>query len=213
MNSRLSPVDSDWQDGFVFVGNQLSLDFLNTQPVIDGEPLELLPDLAALLRWLTAAQLMNKAEASMLTQTWRAKRETALASLHDFREALRHVVFDLEHGHGPSRSFVSETNRLLTQYTLVDEVAGTGMDWKRRRRFDFHEPGGAFAPILDATVELLVNADYSRIRKCGSCVLHFYDTSKKGTRRWCSMQMCGNRSKVAAYALRQRSQNESATKY
>ena len=42
------------------------------------------------------------------------------------------------------------------------------------------------------------------MRKCGECVLHFYDTSKKGTRRWYSMQLCGNRLKVAAYATRQR---------
>jgi predicted RNA-binding Zn ribbon-like protein len=35
-------------------------------------------------------------------------------------------------------------------------------------------------------------------------VLHFQDTSKKGTRRWCSMRLCGNRHKVAAYADRQR---------
>src|SRR5438309_11915489 len=32
--------------------------------------------------------------------------------------------------------------------------------------------------------------------------LHFHDISKKGTRRWCSMQLCGNRLKVAACAAR-----------
>ena len=34
--------------------------------------------------------------------------------------------------------------------------------------------------------------------------LHFHDTSKKGTRRWCRMRLCGNRMKVAAYAAWQR---------
>src|SRR6516164_5368126 len=48
------------------------------------------------------------------------------------------------------------------------------------------------------------SVDRTRVRKCGQCVLHFLDTSKKGTRRWCSMQLCGNRLKVAAYALRKR---------
>jgi predicted RNA-binding Zn ribbon-like protein len=43
-----------------------------------------------------------------------------------------------------------------------------------------------------------------RVRKCDQCVLHFYDISKKGTRRWCSTQLCGNRQKVAAYAARRR---------
>jgi predicted RNA-binding Zn ribbon-like protein len=28
---------------------------------------------------------------------------------------------------------------------------------------------------------------------------YFYDVSKNQTRRWCSMDVCGNRAKVAAY--------------
>jgi predicted RNA-binding Zn ribbon-like protein len=30
---------------------------------------------------------------------------------------------------------------------------------------------------------LFADVDRSRVRKCAQCVLHFYDTSKKGTRR------------------------------
>jgi predicted RNA-binding Zn ribbon-like protein len=51
---------------------------------------------------------------------------------------------------------------------------------------------------------LFANIDRRRVRKCDQCVLHFHDTSKKGTRRWCSMQLCGNRLKVASYAARRR---------
>jgi len=53
-------MSKDWRDGFLFVGNQLSLDFLNTRPVIDGKQVELLPDSASLLRWLAAAGLLTK---------------------------------------------------------------------------------------------------------------------------------------------------------
>ena len=35
---------SDWKDGFLFLGNHLALDFLNTRPVRNGEAVELLPD-------------------------------------------------------------------------------------------------------------------------------------------------------------------------
>ena len=41
----------DWRDGFLFVGNHLCLDFVNTQPVMNGQPAELLSDWKALLRW------------------------------------------------------------------------------------------------------------------------------------------------------------------
>ena len=39
----------DWRDGFLFVGNHLSLDFVNTRPVMNGQPVELLSDWNALL--------------------------------------------------------------------------------------------------------------------------------------------------------------------
>jgi predicted RNA-binding Zn ribbon-like protein len=35
-------------------------------------------------------------------------------------------------------------------------------------------------------------------------VLLFLDTSRSHTRRWCSMEQCGNRSKVAAFNARSR---------
>src|SRR4051812_25601972 len=43
-----------------------------------------------------------------------------------------------------------------------------------------------------------------RIRECSAedCRLVYLDTSRSGTRRWCSMQRCGNRAKVRAHRAR-----------
>ena len=40
-----------------------------------------------------------------------------------------------------------------------------------------------------------------RIRECSAddCRLVYLDTSRSGTRRWCSMQRCGNRAKVRTF--------------
>ncbi|MEU1123989.1 CGNR zinc finger domain-containing protein [Streptomyces sp. NPDC005899] len=45
-----------------------------------------------------------------------------------------------------------------------------------------------------------------RVRPCANdeCVLHFYDVSKNGTRRWCSMAGCGNRAKAQRHYARHR---------
>ena len=45
-----------------------------------------------------------------------------------------------------------------------------------------------------------------RIRKCAAadCILHFLDVSKGGDRRWCSMAVCGNRSKVRRHRIEAR---------
>jgi Putative stress-induced transcription regulator len=61
---------SDWKDGFLFVGNQVALDFLNTRPVQNGESMELLPDFSSLLRWLQAAELISARAAANVQQQW-----------------------------------------------------------------------------------------------------------------------------------------------
>ena len=49
----------EWIDGFLFVGNHLALNFLNTKPVLEDGPREFLPDPEAFGRWLVAAGLVT----------------------------------------------------------------------------------------------------------------------------------------------------------
>lgn len=191
---------NDWRDGFLFLGNHLTLDFLNTRPVMAEGPLELLPDPSALARWLGAAGVLPSHEATQFRKSWCSETPASLGHLLAFREALRQAVLQMEDGAAPT--FLPELNRLLTAHPGHDQVVEAGRTLQRRRVYQIRTPPDAFAPLLDATVDLLTAADWSKIRKCATCVLHFYDTSKRGGRRWCSMQLCGNRAKVAAYYRR-----------
>jgi predicted RNA-binding Zn ribbon-like protein len=92
----------------------------------------------------------------------------------------------------------------MAKHPMLTELKSTGSGFLNQQRFEARNPEDLFAPIAHAGAALFATADQTRVRKCGSCVLHFYDTSKKGTRRWCSMRLCGNRLKVAAYAARHR---------
>jgi len=61
-------------------------------------------------------------------------------------------------------------------------------------------------PVAETASDFLCHADFSLVRKCESlaCIQYFYDLSKNHARRWCSMSVCGNRMKVAAYHRRAR---------
>jgi predicted RNA-binding Zn ribbon-like protein len=202
-------MSNDWRDGFLFVGNHLALDFLNTRPVIDGQLVELLPDSSALARWLAASRLIAKPRSVQLKRRWSGSEFTAtLEDLWKLRESLRKVVCQMEAGHSAAASFLGDLNRLLLEYPYVDQVVNSDSSLMRRKRFAPELPEHVFAPLADAIADLLTNVAKSRVRKCRKCVLHFYDTSKKGTRLWCSMNMCGNRAKVAAYAERKRAEAE-----
>jgi len=87
---------------------------------------------------------------------------------------------------------------------MLGKLQATGKAPFMELWFEPRQPEDLFAPLADSAAKLFASVDHNRVRKCGQCVLHFYDTSKKETRRWCSMQLCGNRLKVAAYTARQR---------
>jgi predicted RNA-binding Zn ribbon-like protein len=202
-------MSNDWRDGFLFVGNHLALDFLNTRPMMDGQLVEMLPDCGALARWLAAARLITKLQSARLKRRWSDSEFTAtLDELWKLRESFRKVVFQMEAGHSLSAGFIEDLNRLLLQYPYVEQVGNGESGLERRKRFAPELPADVFVPLADAIADLLTNATRSRIRKCRNCILHFYDTSNKGTRLWCSMNLCGNRSKVAAYAERKRAAAE-----
>ena len=54
-------------------------------------------------------------------------------------------------------------------------------------------------------IELLSGPLAERFRECASdnCPLVFVDASRPGSRRWCSMERCGNRNKIRAHRARQ----------
>ena len=197
---------SDWKDGFLFLGNQLALDFLNTCPVQNGEAVELLPDFDALLRWFQAADLLSVREAASLRQHWGSSTQAqhVVEAMRELRERLRKEILSWERDGTVHRAATGELNRLMAEHPMLTRLKASGGTSTTELWFDPHRPEDLFAPVAHSAATLFADVDRNRVRKCGQCVLHFYDTSKKGTRRWCSMQLCGNRLKVAAYAARRR---------
>jgi predicted RNA-binding Zn ribbon-like protein len=197
---------SVWNNGFLFVGNHLALDFLNTRPIQDGKARELLPDFASLLRWFQTAGLVSPRGAAILKRHWGQSLEAlrTLEAMRRLRERLRKEILRWEDG-GVHYLIIEELNRLMAAYPMRARLKKkNSKELFTELYFKPQRPEDLFAPLAQAAAMLFAMANRDRVRKCDECVLHFVDTSKKGTRRWCSMQLCGNRLKVAAYAARRR---------
>ncbi|MFB7026765.1 MULTISPECIES: CGNR zinc finger domain-containing protein [unclassified Streptomyces] len=72
-------------------------------------------------------------------------------------------------------------------------------------------PGGppartALARIAAAWAEIVLSGHVHRLKRCAehTCGWVFWDASKNHSRRWCSMRVCGNRTKSRRYATRRR---------
>ncbi len=196
----------EWIDGFPFLANRPILDFLNTKPVLAQGPTELLPNFDALERWLIASGVVTSAKTKRLMQSWRRSPHAAsfLKDLIGFRERLRDAVVRMEGGSAPPAEFIREVNAGLLQHPLATALHEREGKIVREPSFTPKRPSDLWAIFFDAAADLLSEPEAARIRKCEACVLHFFDTSKKGSRRWCSMNICGNRLKVAAYQRRKR---------
>jgi predicted RNA-binding Zn ribbon-like protein len=211
-HSEHSDSRGDWRGKFLFVGNQLALDLLNTSLIQNGEPVELLAAPVDLADWLASASLISQADATTLAKSWSTGEAASelsaseLSQLHAFREHLRSAVIDTEAGACPSPAFIAELNRWLADYPTIRQAEVHDNALVATERFQPTTPRDAMRPLAAVALEALTHIDRTRLRKCEGCVVHFFDISKKGSRRWCSMNLCGNRRKVAAYQGRRRQQ-------
>src|SRR5215468_795405 len=105
-----SKVPDEWRNGFLFVGNHLALDFLNTRPILAEGPKELLPDVDALVRWLVASGVLTPQKGKTLARKWQAMPESPvfLRALLKFRERLRAVVIRQEARLAVRDEFIAE---------------------------------------------------------------------------------------------------------
>ncbi|HVO57018.1 MAG TPA: ABATE domain-containing protein [Dongiaceae bacterium] len=196
---------SDWKDGFLFLGNELVLDFVNTRPVQNNRPMELLPDFGAVLRWFQAADLLDSEQIARFKRQWEGTTEALKTTevIKDLRERWREEILAWEGGRAIRSKTLDELNRVMGMHPMLTRLAKSRAAYSMKLWFEVREPADLLAPLAHSAAALFATGARKRVRKCANCVLHFHDTSKKGTRRWCSMRLCGNRFKVAAYAARQ----------
>ncbi|MGW8394382.1 CGNR zinc finger domain-containing protein [Pseudoduganella sp. HUAS MS19] len=176
-----------------FYGDHPALDLINT--VVQGE--ETWHGDADVMAWLAAAgQLAASARAP-------GQPGELLAAARALRETVRSAVAARKAGR---RFGVAALNAALAhaeRHLVLVEESGDGLSL--HTRYAARTPEQLLAPLAEAAAQLLATADFRLVRKCEdhACTLWFLDRTKSHRRRWCSMTLCGNRNKVAAFRQRQ----------
>ncbi len=196
----------EWIDGFLVVGNQRALDLLNTRLVVQDQQMEMLTDTSALVRWLLISGLAPGTEMKEKLTVWSGEAEARkfLRELRIFRESLREAVLSLEEGKQPSAAFLADLNTRLFAHPIRRAITMKSGKMQSRQISRTSVADTLWAALLHEMERLFTDTEPNRVRKCESCVVQFLDVSKKNARRWCSMGLCGNKIKVAAYQDRQR---------
>lgn len=124
-----------------------------------------------------------------------------LAAGYSLREAIDRLA---RPGIKPALGDRDEVNRWAARAPLAPQLTSQNeCVWVGDRPVE-----AVFATIARDAVDLLSGPLTGRIRECSApdCALLFVDTSRPGTRRWCSTAACGNRVRTKAYRQRKKEQ-------
>lgn len=182
---------------FVFLGGDVSLDLVNTTIVLNGRFTDLLTTPQRLSEWIAAAGLAPSASARLGTD------------LHgraiELREAIRSACTALIDGAAIPGEALDVLNEALRSVP-VPELRQDDGALTLEPRVDLDRDPETLLGILAQHAAEVVSGDRAdRLRRCDNhdtCTLLFMDTSRSRSRRWCSMELCGNRHKVAAHHAR-----------
>lgn len=179
-----------------FYGDHPALDLLNT--VVQGE--EQWHSDADVLTWL-AALAQNAAGAHAAGQVPGRPGEL-LAAARALRDTVRAAVAARKAGEQADLAPLNAALAHASRHLVLVEDSGNGLSLQPR--YAAATPQQLLAPLAEAAAELLATADFTLVRKCEdhTCTLWFLDRTKSHRRRWCSMALCGNRNKVAAFRQR-----------
>lgn len=108
--------------------------------------------------------------------------------------ALREAFRDLLRGGSPeATALVEEAARRARLAVSLDEP-----------RLVPQAPGldGVLGELVALVYEAMRDGSWTRLKSCPNCGWSFWDASRNRSAAWCSMQLCGNRSKVRRHRLR-----------
>jgi predicted RNA-binding Zn ribbon-like protein len=192
------------------IADDLALDFANTEsgrgfPSHENH----LREAEHVAQWLKHAKALPAEDADWLKGEV-SKRADLAADLMTQAIALREAIHDIGAALGrrakPPAASLADLSavhaRCVAKAALAPGVLSCRWRWSVRAA----PVEAALGPIALAAVKLFTEGDFHRIRECGghACGWLFYDRSKNNRRRWCEMEVCGNRAKQRRLAARRR---------
>jgi predicted RNA-binding Zn ribbon-like protein len=201
----------------MFISGSRGIDFLNSVAIPVDTIVEWIGNGEDFIDWLKQAGLLTAKDISMIRSNFSAKEldEIALRA-RKLREWFRGFV-KAHRGKSLSPRALTELGplkKLLDQDQLFwSIVPGTasGNDasppssaFHLRPQRQWRTPESVLAPVAEELARMVCDLDFRYVKGCEgkTCVLLFYDETRRRERRWCSMAVCGNRAKQEAFRKR-----------
>jgi predicted RNA-binding Zn ribbon-like protein len=188
----------------------LCLDFANSVDWhASDHPDDKLHNFTDLIAWAEAAAVLSPDRADRSRQMAQKQPQMARAAFEraiGLRELIYRLFVDVseqETVHAEDLALLNEAlNESLSHLQIVTSSTGFNWGWAESS-VEFDQ---ILWPVARSAGELLTSDRLGRVRQCADdrgCGYLFVDTSRNRSRRWCSMESCGNRAKARRHYRRQ----------
>ncbi|WP_158555940.1 CGNR zinc finger domain-containing protein [Peribacillus glennii] len=194
------------------LGESLCLDFANTVGWhASSEPQEWISDYGQLAKWSVHAGVITEEKKNeLLIQSIQFADEAnqVYTEAIELREAIYRIFKDEIYKGEINREDLAVLNRWIKRSFSYLEIIKPSASY----RLSFNgtkELDQMIWPIVQSAMDLLTSEDKKRVKQCegGTCGWLFLDTSRNKSRRWCSMEDCGNRAKAKRHYNRKKHEN------
>jgi predicted RNA-binding Zn ribbon-like protein len=191
--------------------DRLCLDFANTlgNHAEQDSPKDGLHRYADLIAFGEQAGILTADAVALLLEEAEqhpAVAERTFTAAIDFRETLYRIFAAIAADSAPLADDLAALNAAfaaaVARARVTPEAGGFRWEWPQ----DAPDLDAMLWPIAWSAAELLRAPELRRVHECAGhdCSWLFLDMSKNGSRRWCSMESCGNRAKAQRHRTRQR---------
>ncbi len=186
----------------------LCLSFANAFDIhVSGKHEEMLKEYADLVEWAQILEVIDIPSAQLLLHEANKRTEEASAVLRSawkLRQSTYNIFSSIAHGkpHVPDDLDALNTSLpgMLTHQRILSHEDGFVWGWDDVAALD-----QIVWPVIRDTADLLTSDLINRVGQCANvcgCGWLFLDTSRNRSRRWCSMETCGNRAKAMRHYRR-----------
>lgn len=188
-----------------WVAGHPALDFVNTVSwAFAGHP-DYLHGYADLLAWTAQADLISPQDRRALSEGSGHAQANAFKEAQALRESLHAIFRAIAEERGPPQAALDHLNAVVQKTVRWRRLSLEGHKVRGDWNFAGAPPGALLGPVAWKAVELLEDGPLERVKECHpGCAWLFLDTSRNSSRRWCSMQTCGNDAKVRRFRKRQK---------
>jgi predicted RNA-binding Zn ribbon-like protein len=190
------------------VGSELAFDFSNTSSGRGGpQHIDHLRAPEHLVTWARHAKMLTPRDGDYIAK--RLAANSALGTrLLDRALALRETIYAIgiacARGQRPRHEHVGALTQVYAASIHKARLSPCEANFAWVWRPEDGVIEAILGPIALSALTTLSQADLTRIKQCGGehCGWLFFDTTKNKRRRWCEMEVCGNRAKQKAHRAR-----------